>query len=730
MPVITSAFTTADFQLRYRDPFITKSTNEKSAINVSRGIYRGFRLGPGSSNFEVRIRPDSPAVTGNTGFIDSFDDHVAVYQVGAGASASKQYSLSLRKTGGVFVMDLTDIADVTAVTAYITLFASYSYGSVSSAEMRAYTSTEWAALSTALKGELLVLGTCTIPPSGSPAPITVVNHDYRTSAWSTTAPEDVAWSPILKNPGFDYSVAASTASLGIAHWVNRNELAVNGGFRTGTATVLNGTHSLEFNKSAVGAGVGKIEQLIETPVIPGQVLRVKASVRQLIAPTAGTYSIKLNWGDATSAATTSSTVAVAVLSTTDASWRVVDGGVHVPDTAFKLKSVSIEVAGLTTGSTGVALVVDNFQVFVESGGAWNTLAAENARLRQELLSVLLLEDPATYTTGQLAGLLRFDRTTPASQGKVVIERKDQDYTGGNLPPALDATGRLMLGAKLLPSMATARDYPRISAEFYEGDAYALTLIHESVASGEVGGPYTIPPTRYYITAGGDLYITHNAKNANTSMAQSWVRDVAGLGAHAWVVRAAGMIQYHSPAVEATPFVFLNVLMTSGPKPTTPDAGFLALGASDFPVDLAILGGDLKHIERLHSFQPHLRIFNPSGTVTFVATTDNQIDMEMAASATVYIDIAGMRDGDRLIKVEFIGVGTGSAPTFGFYAVGGAGTEPHTLVNSGVFGVVHTFTMNPAVTTTNAINLKIVTGGASTFKIVGWITTYYDRPWVP
>lgn len=714
MPVTTSAFTSADFQVKYRDPYITKSTNEKMAVTVPRGIYRGFRLGPGSSNYELFIRPDAPAATGNTGYVDSFDDHVAVYQVGAGDDTARQFSLTIRKTGGTFSMDLSSIAGVSPVTAYIVLYANYAYGSTTSAEMRAYTAAEWAALTTALKSELIVLGQCTIPATGSPAAVTAVNHDGRTSAWAETAPEAVDWSPVLKNPGFDYSVSGSTGTYGILHWVNHNDLAVNGGFRSGSSTILNGPYSLEFNKSAVGAGVGKIEQHVEVPVVAHQVVRVLASVRQLIAPTAGTYTINFYWGDSTSAALSSTAYTFSVTSTTDASWRTVDAGVMVPGTAKTLKSVTIEVAGLTTASTGVALVVDNFQVYVEAGSPWNTAAAINARLRQEVVSALILEDQTSYSLGQLAALLRMDRTTPASEGRVVVERKDQDYTSGNLPPALALFGRLLdFGSKAVSTQANALK-PRAAGP-YRASVGDYTLLEEWTRDGESAGGYTQPPMRVYTNNSGDFMVTINAKYSGTN----WARDMAVQSA-ALVVARGGVSVLHYPAGSASPWTtWKYIVQTSDTKVT--------LGESGFTIDLDLVDGNIVRTDR----KIVQMAFGNSPTSAYTITPGDTYTFDLAASATVYIPIVGLRVGERLKKVAFVGVESGGVPTYSI--VSENATQASTKTYTGFGGLEVNLTLNTpyeivaaGVTSTSLPMIKIVNGGGVTLQIAHTIQVTVDQ----
>lgn len=332
-------------------------------------------------------------------------------------------------------------------------------------------------------------------------------------------------SRIIRNGGFEHGVTSNTGRFGITDWENRNDLAVNGTFRLSTTSPATGGKHLEFNQTNVGAATGRIEQSQEIPVTPGQVIRVSASVQQLIAPTAGAYSVVLYWGDANSAASSSSSVALQVLSTTDGAYRLVQTTVAVPAGKRFLKTVTVEVVGVTLGSTGVSLRVDDLQVTIEPvDGA--TASVNNVKMAPRTLDALLLEDPTTYQVGQLATLLRFDKSTPASEGSAIGERKDQDYTGGNLPPALAWYGRLLqLGLKLLATPADARK-ARISAPNTD-----LTLLFESIPTAATTSALRI----YYSGTAKEFQVTVNASFDGTN----WNKDQTG--APATLLTVAGYV---------------------------------------------------------------------------------------------------------------------------------------------------------------------------------------------
>jgi hypothetical protein len=326
-------------------------------------------------------------------------------------------------------------------------------------------------------------------------------------------------SPLIRNGGFEHGVSGDQTRFGVSDWENRPDLAVNGAWRLGATAVASGAKSLEFNRTSTSAATGRIEQVQELPVTPTQNIKVTVSVRQLIAPIAGTYSIVLNWGDLNSVASGSSTVPLQVLAFVDGAFRAVSQTVAVPANKRFLKSVSVEVAGVTTASTGVALAIDDLQVLVELAAPTVTPVADNTRLLPRVADAIVLEDPSTYSLGQLAALFHFDKSTPATEGQVILERRDQTYPSA--PPALAHFGRMyQLGSKLLDTEARAL-LPRVSADISTVVGVEFTLMWESALQGETVGTYTQAPLRFYASNDGRMLLVSNARFDGTN----WNGDV-------------------------------------------------------------------------------------------------------------------------------------------------------------------------------------------------------------
>ncbi len=516
MATILATFSADETSMRYQEPFLTQGLNKKLAINTPPGIYRGFRLSTSVGALTVTVTPDS-----------TNSDHVAVYQTQTG------FSLTLRRTGGSFALNLSAFASKTVV---VCVFATYAVGSITSAEIRGYEVAPSDTFTSATENpELIVLGTVVVPASGTISAASIT-HDRRRPAWANTAPEASPWSPLLRNSGFEHGVTGSSLRYAVADWVNRSDLAVNGNFVLGTSTVCTGAKSLEFGKSSLSDSVGRIEQYQEVPVAPGQLVRVSAYVRQLVAPT-GSYTVNIYWGDANSTATSSTAITVSTTGV-DASFRLVEQTFAVPAAVFTLKTVTIEVVNVSAASTGTAVAFDDVQVYLETGSALAPKGEQNQHLRSQHASSVQLEDPSTYAVGQLASLLRFDKSSPASEGRLILERRDQDYSGANLPPVLEVFGRAFFGSQLLTTEAKAL-LARVTAPIATASGIGFTLLWESVPSGLKG-------LRIY---GGDLdnatvtepgfLLTVNARFDGTN----WVKDVnATVSAALYISSASSAIR--------------------------------------------------------------------------------------------------------------------------------------------------------------------------------------------
>lgn len=335
-------------------------------------------------------------------------------------------------------------------------------------------------------------------------------------------------SKVVRNGDFGHGHTADATRYGVTDWENRSDLAVNASWALGVTAPQVSAKDLELTTTSTSGIVARIEQEQEVPVDAGTVVSVSISVKQLIAPTAGTYTLNLYWGDLNSNPTSASATQLQVLSSTDSSYRTVSANVTIPGGSAILKRVTIEAAGVAMASTGVALLIGSLQVQVPTVSL-QTPFSQNARLQSRSVGAEIFEDITSFTVGQIAALLHFLKATPSGEGTLFLERKDQTYGVGSLPPALAVFGRIVsLGADLLPTIADSLK-PRISAP-YNGTASNYTLMWESdIVSG------TGASLRIYMTYQGTLVITANASYSGSV----WSKDVAAQAAFNLTVSPVG-----------------------------------------------------------------------------------------------------------------------------------------------------------------------------------------------
>lgn len=344
-------------------------------------------------------------------------------------------------------------------------------------------------------------------------------------------------SAVLRNGGFEHGVTGGTYRHAISDW--EITLGASGAFSLVASGMESGGKCLQFDCLATTGAAGTIEQRLEIPVVPGQKLRLVLSTKQLKAPIAGNTVIVINWGDANSTASSFATYDFMNLGVVDSVFQKSDVSLSVASGKYFIKSIAISIDSMEVASTGVSLLIDNLQLFVLPADAVTTPAASNTRARPVISDAVLIEDPATYAAGQLAALLRFDKASPASEGALVLDRKDQ--VAGSLPPALSVLGRLVdIGKNLLNSTANLAR-PRLYLPHH--DTLDFTLLLESRPLS-LGGVTLDIGHRVYATAydgsaaPGDnqLAIVINAKFDGTN----WSKDSNGT--------AASMIQFRPEGI--------------------------------------------------------------------------------------------------------------------------------------------------------------------------------------
>ena len=177
-------------RMKWREPYVTEGINKKMAGIDPRGIYRGFRLNTNVAALSVTVSGDVVKA-----------DHLAVYESTTG------YSISVRRTGGDFTLNL---GAYPATTVYIAIYVVYATLTTTQAVLRIYTAAEYAIA--VEKPDLVVLGQVVVPGAGLVADTAIVSFD-RVEPWNQEAPNVKQWYPIILNSQLSYEDQSFTKTL-------------------------------------------------------------------------------------------------------------------------------------------------------------------------------------------------------------------------------------------------------------------------------------------------------------------------------------------------------------------------------------------------------------------------------------------------------------------------------------------------------------------------------------
>lgn len=513
MPLTFNVFTAPDqVKMKWREVYLTEGLNRHFAVVVPRGIYQGFRLIPSAVNLTVTVAAD-PASGLST----------LLYETSDG------YSLAVR--AAAFDVDLTPLAG-TADPVIIAIDADYAVGVTTYANLMVYTQAEFAALPAAEQEEKIILGEVLVPLAGL-IPAADITTQGRREAWEQVAPSAKPWIPLIKNPGFEWSVDNEHTPGAVAFWDGQEDANINF-IPTSTYPTASGNRSLLVRQIA-GAGINAVVfQRLGLPVQPGQHLKVRLSKQVTLALTAGTVPAGLNFSDANGQGTTFVSFDIPAAAP-DAAWVVLEHTFEVPAGAHFLTAFGVGFTGAIFAANGDALLLDDVQVWLEAPSDDPTqwpIWTSGITIGKQNQSTLGLAD--------LAAHLDFDRTTPATEGSLIVERRDRlDDT--LLPPALALMGRLFLGqaASLLPTDAVAL-LARISAPVSTAAGVERTLLWESSS---------LVPLRMYGTATGGFEFTNNARWDGTR----WTKDTAGAVASKLWLEGGDLFWYVRDAVNNAPW---------------------------------------------------------------------------------------------------------------------------------------------------------------------------------
>lgn len=516
MPTLIESFVDSELTVRYRTPQGSAAINAKHAVSVAPGTYRGFRLATHASDNTITVVAD-PAAT----------DHVAVY-----LNQTSGGSLTVRRTGGDFAIDLASLVDAGEKTWIIAIYAPYQVGFTTTGVVRAYEldpSDEFTIA--AEKGDLVVLGKVVIPAgSAAPIPSGNITHDERTFAWSAKAAEALQWAPMLRNGGFEWSQEGSTFKHASAFW----ERAVSVGtatWATNTSDPNTGARALEFNLTS-GPVTGDVAQHVNVPVYVGQLIKFKGYKKNLAASTGGAAEFFLEFLDVAGTGVVDVVIALSTAGV-DASYVEIDTVIAVPAGASALARVGVRAVALDYGAGGVKLQIDDMQCWLEVGSALTSDLFEQRSGPGQVTDLVLLDPTDLAFAGSLAALLKFDAATGANGTLSVLNRDPANPGPAVAATDLEVSKQTTLGSDLLGSLVNA-DAARISAATSVFAGVEYTLMWESIPAAGKG-------YRKYSKADGTWVETYNCAWDNT--ANTWTKDVNGQDATKIESNALGQTFY-------------------------------------------------------------------------------------------------------------------------------------------------------------------------------------------
>jgi hypothetical protein len=510
MPVDVLTLPGSSISTKWKEPYASASINQKLAGIVAPGIYRGLRMiaDPLLGDRTVVVQADSDR-----------GDHVAVYENADGYSVTYRDSSS-----GDITLSLTAY---TSTTVIVTVFVDYTPGVSTTGSFRVYTQAEFSILDPLVREALVILGTVTVPASG-PISASSISLLQRTLASSNIPSGSVINAPLVRNPGFEAGEVNGTYGKSSVFW-DKEFTVGTGTWKTSTTVVDTGSKSIEVNATSIPV-TGDLSQQIGVETEEGELFVVSVRLQQLKTVSSGAFVFFMEWADVNDALLTTTLVSLDG-GAVDSAFRDVETIVAAPAGAVSLRAIGIRATALSPSTTGIFAYIDGVNVFVNTRDTRYPYAFEQA-FRQPLATTGLRIGDKTGGFSALASTMRFDSTTPASEGRLVIEQPDSS----DLPPALQLIGRLYkLGSGLLNTDANALK-PRISWD--NGESVQRTLLWES--AGDASG---IPVIRQYVDSGGHAQITANARFDGAN----WNKDINGQEAFSFTVSKFGIVQAYQIA---------------------------------------------------------------------------------------------------------------------------------------------------------------------------------------
>ncbi len=498
-PTTLSTYGTAERAINFQETFVTEALNRRDVGILAPGVYQGLLLAANAAPYTVDVTVGSEGAS------------TALYQTSNG------YLITIRRLA---TSTLVIPVSYDGTTVVLCLYATYSVGAVTTAELRVYTQAQYDA--SADKPYLVVLGTITVPVGGV---ITSAQLSYAQRTYpAERAPEGLQGLRLLtKNPTFEQS------SRFWARSQSAGDMAVAPG-TTGAHLLTGQAQYLGFTRAAA-ASTGLVEQRVGAPISQALQIVYELKLKAIQAATAGTFILRLHWKDAAGVDVGATSTLTVDLTAPDASTRTLTGAFAPPATAARLWKVALVYTGLDFGAAGLALVVNSlrllqlrrFQVDEPLGTSGDAPLATHQLDFVDATGADAVSSPRAQVTTQA--------------GETVLELLDRL---GTVFASLRSTGRLLSGSGMT-SAADAVNFARL-APSVRTTVGTPTLLLETVGVGRQHLRV------YYIAdnspAHAELRVT---LNAFSDASVQWTKDVNGEAAYMLALGAGtpGYLQYRS-----------------------------------------------------------------------------------------------------------------------------------------------------------------------------------------
>jgi len=534
-------------KVRWREQYVSDGLNKKFNGIAPHGVIRGGRIGLNASPLTITVEADEETNDSIYSSINANGQQVTFRQ-------ASDISLDLTAVAGTLV--------------YIGLKVTYTTSADTVVKWRAYSQAEVDADPT-----IVVLGSVDVPGGGSVLETDIDYDRRRDGGWEMSSGMR-EWRQVIANPSFEgRAVTIDTfpdEERDFPFWELRS-LGAAGHWRVltpGSGPASN-PHTGDNNLIMDGQGAGShqmlAEPLVDSRVVPGQVVRVSVWVRgdsvtmgDGAAAQAGINLVWYDWDGNVLGTTSFYEDGTVITGTFD--WFEISGTVKAPANAASVRPrLSVNDTTSITGDIGF----DDFHLWVEPGRVKLPYDRHLDIIGPELVTPGIIVAP---TAGQMASLGGLD---PSAIDQRSLRLLCADANGGSLEHKWGmvsdsitswlmslSKGRLTLGPDLIASatksiQALARLIVSLPNSSLTANAKYILLFEgdgSGVSRGSIRGYLA---TDSYFGSGPALVITTNAEFLPNT--DQWQRDLAGTSSSMYVFTWDRYYRYIHESGSASPW---------------------------------------------------------------------------------------------------------------------------------------------------------------------------------